>query len=87
MTADATAWTAALTDALLPADVSAGAPVRLDCSEHAVQQAAETLAIAAGQAVASLVTCLHAERLVSQHDGVRALARPRAPTRRPTCWA
>jgi hypothetical protein len=73
--ADNAAWSEALADALLPAGVSAGHPVRLNCDEFAVAAAARALGIPADQAVDQLIACLHAERLVSAQRGVGALAR------------
>ncbi|MGI8729299.1 MAG: hypothetical protein ACR2LK_04815 [Solirubrobacteraceae bacterium] len=72
---DSAAWARALADTLLPADVSAGRPVRLDCDEHAVADAARALGIPRDRATAQLVSCLHAEGLVSADRGVNALAR------------
>jgi hypothetical protein len=69
------AWARALADTLLPAGLSAGQPVRLDCDEHAVADAARELGIPRDQAVGRLIACLHQEGLVSGQRGVRALAR------------
>ena len=73
--ADSAAWARALADTLLPAGVSAGQPVRLDCDEHAVADAARVLGIPRDQAVGRLIACLHQEGLVSAQRGVSALAR------------
>ena len=76
--ADASAWTQALADALLPDGISAGRPVRLNCDDEAVALAGTTHGIARAQAAPALVACLHAEGLVHREHGVRALARANA---------
>jgi hypothetical protein len=72
---DSAAWTTALADTLLPADISAGRPVRLDCDDSAVADAGRLLGIPRAQATAQLVDCLRSERLISPDRGVTALAR------------
>ena len=73
--ADAQAWCRALADTLLPPDLSAGRPVRLNCDDQAVAAAAATLGVPRAQATTELVACLHAERLIDREHGVRPLAR------------
>jgi len=75
VTCDLDAWTPALADTLLPAEVSAGRLVRLNCDDAAVGEAARQLGIGRARAVQELVACLHAEGTVSAGGGVRALAR------------
>jgi hypothetical protein len=72
--ADARTWCEALADTLLPPDVSAGRPVRLNCDDEALAAAATTLSIARPDATYAFVACLHGEGLVDRDRGVRPLA-------------
>ncbi|MGI8872843.1 MAG: hypothetical protein ACR2KP_00670 [Egibacteraceae bacterium] len=68
-------WCRALADALLPPEVSAGRPVRLNSDDAAVSEAARRLGISRTSAVTELTACLRAEGLVSNTMGVGPLAR------------
>lgn len=71
---DARSWCEALADTLLPPDVSAGRPVRLNCDEEAVAAAAATISIARHDATHAFIACLHGEGLVDRDRGVWSLA-------------
>jgi hypothetical protein len=68
-------WTLALANTLLPVDVNASRPVRLDCDDEAVAVAGATLGVPRSRAVAELVATLRVQRLVGDEPGVMALAR------------
>lgn len=76
---DPAAWREALTDALLPAEVNAGRPVRLACDDDAVAAAARTLGLPRDRADCQLVDCLRAHGLIDPARGVSALAKLPAP--------
>lgn len=73
------AWRDALLDALLPAGVNAGRPVRLACDDDALAAAAQTLGLARDGADRALADCLRAHGLIDAAHGVTALARLPAP--------
>ena len=66
-------WTGALADTLLPPDVSAGRPVRLDCDDAAIADAGRMLGIARAEAVDELVARIK-EQGVGHRRGVGPLA-------------
>jgi hypothetical protein len=78
VTCDPQEWAAALADTLLPAELSAGRPVRLNCDDAAVGEAARRLGLSRARAVPELVSCLRTQGLIDPSSGVRPLARSTA---------